>query len=469
MVFVVGKRAVPLVLMASLSVTALADVNPFAVNDGLIPDASAYQGPLFRFNYDYPSAVPEPVDMPWRQVLQGEPLSKAKAHDYVLVLKQFVEDPMRIFVTQPQVWNQHPQTGWYSMLWAGEAIPVTGWEGRDAIYGTYTGQIQAASVYAESGLTVDVRNHAAIYYNETAALALGRVWQDCDAATSVCEPSLASGEAQFPEGSVIIKAAAATATPEEWPVLEGAATWQIYRRPFNAQGTIPDQPPVVTDVRVAIFDIIVKDSVAAPETGWVFSTLVYDKDTEGEDAWDRMVPLGAMWGLDPNVNSALHPQQPLQQTYINPDAPAYATVTLGYGGRLSGPFDIAVKHNVLVDGLPVESLRSSSCMSCHGTVAYLPGSDRMLTYFYPAKPPISSPLNMYTPGSTEWNAWFTNRWGDQPQTDEAGAIALDYSTFLEMVLMNFASQQQKLQADFDPETYDAFWEKRRQRIQAFRH
>lgn len=463
------KQVLPVVLIATFSLPLAAEVNPFAVNDGNIPDVSEYDGPLFRFHYQYPTAVQEPLEMPWREVLDGMPLDKAKAHDYVLALKQFVEDPMRLLVTQPEAWNQHPQTGWYSMLWAGEDIPVTAWEGRDAIYGTYTGQIQAASVYADSGLTVDVRNHAAIYYNQTAAYALGRVWQACNPVTSSCSPSLMAGEAQFPEGSVIIKAAAATATPEEWPVLEGAAAWQIYRRPFNQQGTLHDQPPVVTDVRIAIFDIIVKDSVAAPDTGWVFSTLVYDKEVLGEDAWDRMVPLGAMWGLDPNVNSALRPEQPLEQTYINPEAPAYSTVTLGYGGRLSGPFDIAVKNDVSVDGELVNSLRSSACMSCHGTVSYLPDSDKMLTFLYPAKLPITRPLNMHTPGSDDWNAWFTNRWGDQAQTDEAGAIALDYSTFMEMVLMNYASQQQKQQNQLSDEAYEQFWETWRLHIQAFRH
>lgn len=460
------KRLLPAVLLAAFSLPLAAQVDPFAVNDGNIPDAEEYGGPLFTFNYHYPSRLQAPLEMPWRESLGGRSLDETTAYDYVMALKQFVENPMRTLVTQPKEWNQHPPRDWYSMLWAGEDIPMTGWEGREAIYGTYTGQIQSASVYADSGLTVDVRNHAAIYYNHTAAYALGQVWQTCEPVSTLCTPSLMAGEAQFPEGSVIIKAAAATATPEEWPVLEGAGTWQIYRRPFNHQGTLHDQPPLVTDVRVAVFDIIVKDSVAAPETGWVFSTLVYDREAEGDDAWDRMVLLGAMWGLDPNVDSALHPQQPLAQTYVNPEAPAYATVTLGYGGRLSGPFDIAVKHNVYVDGEVVERLPSSSCMSCHGTVAYLPGSDKMPTFFYPAKLPIDGhePLQMYSPGSHDWNEWFTNRLGDQVQTNEVGAIALDYSTFLEMVLMNFASQHQ-----LGDEAYEPFWEAWRLHMQAFRH
>ena len=460
------QRLIPVVLLAGFSLPLAAQVNPFAVNDGNIPDAAEYDGPLFQFNYHYPSILEAPRDMPWRASLDGMPLSKATAYEYVMALKQFVDDPMRMLVTQPEEWNRHPPTHWYSMLWAGEEIPTTGWEGREAIYGTYTGQIQSASVYADSGLTVDVRNHAAIYYNQTAAYALGQVWQACDPATTQCTPSLMAGEAQFPEGSVIIKAAAATATPEEWPVLKGAGTWQIYRRPLNQHGMVDDQPPMVTDVRVAIFDIIVKDSVAAPDTGWVFSTLVYDRDAEGDDAWDKMVPLGAMWGLDPTVDSAAHPQQPLAQTYVNPEAPAYSTVTLGYGGRLSGPFDIAVKYDVSVDGESVASLPSSSCMSCHGTVAYLPDSDQMTTFFYPAILPLNAdePMRMYPPGSEKWNAWFTNRLGDQVQTKEVGAIALDYSTFLEMVLMNYASQHQ-----LSGEAYEPLWEAWRRRIQAFRH
>ena len=64
----------------------------------------------------------------------------------------------------------------------------------------------------------------------------------------------------------------------------------------------------------------------------------------------------------------------------------------------------------------------------------------------------------------EWNAWFTNRLGDQVQTNEVGAIALDYSTFLEMVLMNYASQRQ-----LSGDAYDSLWEAWRQRVQAFRH
>lgn len=41
--------------------------------------------------------------------------------------------------------------------------------------------------------------------------------------------------------------------------------------------------------------------------------------------------------------------------------------------------------------------------------------------------------------SKKWNEWFQNRLGDVPQSKELGVIALDYSTFLEQVLMNYAA------------------------------
>jgi hypothetical protein len=47
-------------------------------------------------------------------------------------------------------------------------------------------------------------------------------------------------------------------------------------------------------------------SRTAPKTSWGFTTLVYDKDATG-DAWDKIIPLGAMWGNDPMINSAVDP------------------------------------------------------------------------------------------------------------------------------------------------------------------
>lgn len=415
-------------------------VDPFAVNNGAIPSASEYNGTLYSLHADYPKTYKKTIPMPWRDVLKGKPLTKENAYDYVLALKKYVRKSAKDFLENPEKWNKSSQKGWYGMLWAGDSVEKTGWEGRDAIYGTYTGQIMAKEVYSKYGLTVDIRNHAGIYYNEAGAYTLHKIWEACNERTKECVPSVMNNEAQFQEGAIVIKAAGVTATPEEWPVLKGAAKWQVYRKPFDLNGTIKDAQPKVTDLRVGIFDIIVKDSVASPKTGWVFSTLVYDRNASGKSVWDRMVPLGAIWGNDPDVNSAKNPDQELMENYINPNAPAWTKVTLGYGGRMSGPFDIAVKYNVEVNGTMVKALRSSSCLSCHGTSSYLPNNYHMNTFLYPAKAYKTQPWKMYTPGSEKWNEWFQNRAGNVPQSQEKGVIALDYSTFLEAVLMNYAAE-----------------------------
>lgn len=415
-------------------------VDPFAVNNGSIPATSEYSGTLYKLHANYPKTYEKTTPMPWRDVLKGKPLTKENAHEYVLALKKYVKKSAKDFLDNPEQWNQSSQKGWYGMLWAGDSVEKTGWEGRDAIYGTYTGQIMAKEVYSKYGLTVDIRNHAGIYYNETAAYTLHKVWEACNEKTKECVPSVMHDEAQFKEGAIVIKAAGVTATPEEWPVLEGAAKWQVYRKPFDLNGTIVDAKPKVTDLRVGIFDIIVKDSVASPKTGWVFSTLVYDRNASGDSVWDRMVPLGAIWGNDPDVNSAKNPHGELMENYINPNAPAWTKETLGYGGRMSGPFDIAVKYNVEVNGTIVKALRSSSCLSCHGTSSYLPNNDHMNTFLYPAKAYKTQPWEMYVPGSEKWNEWFQDRAGNVAQSQVKGAIALDYSTFLEAVLMNYAAE-----------------------------
>lgn len=84
-----------------------------------------------------------------------------------------------------------------------------------------------------------------------------------------------------------------------------------------------------------------KDAQSSPLTGWVFSTLVYDKDAPGVDVWDKMMPLGAMWGNDPASNSAQPNPPPLTENWINPAAPAYArNFDAGAGKKRSAQWQV---------------------------------------------------------------------------------------------------------------------------------
>ena len=61
------------------------------------------------------------------------------------------------------------------------------------------------------------------------------------------------------------------------------------------------------------------------------------KDAAGATGWDKMAPVGLMWGADPTLLPSSG-QKPAE-TQVNPKAPAYALNHLGWGGRMNGPVD----------------------------------------------------------------------------------------------------------------------------------
>ena len=80
--------------------------------------------------------------------------------------------------------------------------------------------------------------------------------------------------------------------------------------------------------------IAIKDSVASPQTGWVFVGFAYDTKATGASVWDKAVVVGAMWGNDPQfarTSSGQNPNGPLTETWVNPQSPAFARDTLGWG------------------------------------------------------------------------------------------------------------------------------------------
>ena len=50
--------------------------------------------------------------------------------------------------------------------------------------------------------------------------------------------------------------------------------------------------------------LAIRDSNANGTTGWVFATYSYDSSRGGAGWWERMVPVGVMWGNDPTLNQA---------------------------------------------------------------------------------------------------------------------------------------------------------------------
>lgn len=368
-----------------------------------VPSVAVYNAPLFKLSHDYPSVIPRRQSLPWCAALRGRSISDANAFAYIGALKRYVEPALMPFFTDTKSWTAS-RNGWFHEPWLGSE--------REAILGTYQGNGNPAHLF--KSLTEDESGYVLTLYDSVAAYTLGQVWGNTGGKVNLVEDA-----AQFREGSVIVKLAFSNINYPAWPVMEGAQTFFIY-------DTIPtaEQPQKGYQLRKVSFfqmDIIVKDSQTAPATGWVYSTFVYDKDAQGS-AWDKMVPLGAMWGNDPEVLSPLQPPfPPLKETVINPDAPAYSKETLGWGGRLSGPNDgavVPVAYDVKTRKR-YTNLAVSSCLSCHSTA-----QDAFESFLLPGPFPTSDSLLVYTPGSLEWNLWFRNSSGNGPFN--GGQVSLDY-------------------------------------------
>ncbi|GLS18456.1 hypothetical protein GCM10007874_14730 [Labrys miyagiensis] len=437
--------------------------DPFAANNGLYPTAQEWQGPYRVSNYNYP----ETAESAWLKKLedlrQKQPQLRGKltpdtAGLYVDALKQFLEPSMEAMIDRPDKFDP-AATNWYSMPWTGEGSPTStgatdSTSGREAILGSFSGQViqgssfklQAMAMMLKTGqqmqlaypdLLADMQNHTVIYYDPVAALMLRKVWAD------PLNPNARA--ADFPEGALVIKAGAVTATESQWPVVKGSAIWHVFRPPFQPYNdpNPPSNTPKVTELRVLQFDAIVKDSIASPDTGWVFITWVYKFNAPGPRPWDRLVALGAMWGNDPELAQypdGVGPSGKLQETWINPDAPDYARKTLGWGGRLSGPIDVSLRHGIVFTNgqIPGSGVRASSCMSCHGTSQY-----PFVANLYPSPnkifPKDGDTFLLYPPGSREWSWWFANRPGKEAQNkaNDVSAVGLDYDMLLTFALSNF--------------------------------
>lgn len=410
----------------------------------------------FEGSYGYPTSLPPPPagGFPWTASLKGQSITPETAGPYVQLLKAYISDDMLALLSDPRTrsapstWNA-AQRGWYNEPWLSSI--------RDGVHGLYTGSTCFSPVlFPKSGLKAPFTTYVLVFYNDIAGRSLSKVW-----GKTALAPNFANNAAQFDEGSIVVKAAFSSVGASEWAPMANALPWTIYTESFDCTTQTQAPTPSQFDVNFFQFDIIVKDTRAAPKTGWVFSTLVFDnrlaapegKPTPAQTAWTRMIPLGAMWGNDPQ---ATKPTDPLLENWINPAAPVYATETLGWGGRLSGPNDGAQQNppyytcsgkgcaaqaackdpatckKVEVGG---PNLAMSSCMSCHGVSQYameaflLPVPLQKITATgQPVPANVQGDLVFYQPGSKDWMQWFQSRPGTVPQKPLSARViaAADY-------------------------------------------
>jgi hypothetical protein len=448
-------------------------LNPFASHFGETPSKQEYDGQLFRGNFDYPKQKPDPKIYAWTKSLKGNKLNLDNAQRYLDLIKEHVTEDMRIMVNAPKKWiDSDNKKNWYNMAWAGQHFKKTGWHGAEPISGTLTGQVLNPGVFSEYGFDGPMQNHVTVYYDKTAAYTLNKLWKELD--PNGFYPNYTTEAAQFEQNAIVIKAAATDCSPNEWEVLKGTTQLPVYR-PIG-YGSKKTSKNVVQYLNWIQFDIIIKDTIAAPETGWVFATYIYDANSTGETTFDRLTLQGAMWGLDPEQ---MDPEKPLTETYLNPNAPAFGMANIGYGSRLSGPIDVAKVGGVKPDGtvkkvfvlneksglkggVTHDTYSASSCLSCHSTATYPYHTD-----FYPS--PMQRLVytdTIFHPKSTGWALYNTNRPGNEIIPAASGNnkayMALDYDLFLLFALTN-SGQLHHLHSNkkpLPPKGYNPEWLKK---------
>ena len=330
-----------------------------------------WPGPVFKLSQAYPKTLPPDEALPWADI---DPTKDPK--NYVDALYRYALEGN---VDVNWVVQDNPVRKWYHAPWM-----HYGTSGREFIHGlTRERSTPAASSPGKGELGPNqvhcAQNWAVGFFNAQGGYQTGQVWADPN------KPN--ASLAQFPEGTVIAKLLFTAAPVSEVPYLKNTFEWQgnIHVLP---EGTCPGSAAqrAPQTVRLLQMDLAVKDK-RATDTGWVFATMAYNGDAPGATPWDRMLPVGVMWG---NVVAT--------QQWINT---AVGTPQhLGHEGRLNGPVDNP----------------KSSCMSCHAT----------------AQTPAVSPM---IPPSGDTARWFKNYLGSQPF--DAGSTPTDYSLQLAMGIQNF--------------------------------
>jgi hypothetical protein len=353
-----------------------------AVQD--FPDARdepppGWTGPVFRLSQSYPTTMPALGDAPWLKFA-----FRSQAVDYLKAVLSYTLEGNTAVDFQGQ---NNPVRRWYHAPWLHANLR----SGREFIHGLTRERDSRPGDLAPTQ-THSVANWAVSMYNPRGGYVLGQVWQNRDAPDPM--------RARFPEGTVAFKLIFTTASVDQVPFLKGSLEWQADINRAKDAGPRPT-------LRLLQIDVAVRDSRADATTGWVFGTFIYDGNAAGATAWNRMVPIGDMWGNDPEQ---LTNNGPLTETVINPAARSLVQ-HLGYQGRLNGPIDN----------------RASSCLSCHST-AQIPSD---------LSQPTVSPVPPTGAGSAVLARYFRNVAAATAFTD--GQLPLDYSLQLQNGVANWAA------------------------------
>lgn len=341
-----GTLAKIAICATGLLLGSVAMGQPFPSYSDFHPVDPTWTGPKFKLSQDYPTAVPATTSYPWQSIdfkTAWKPYLKAVL-DYSLEGNTAL-DWYDVGANPVRPWFHAP------------ALHVDECKGREFIHGLTRERVSRPyELHEKQGSFAE--NWAVGLYNEPGGWVMGRVWGTSGAP----DPS----KADFPEGAVSIKLLFTAAKITEVPYLENSLEWDahIYTQANNpCPGSGPVAPRSLAKMHLLQIDLGVRDSRSP--TGWVFGTYVYSAAQPGSTVYDRLVPVGIMWGNDPTVATDMNKagsfiNADLKESILNPDLLAQPPghdygknaymVHHGLGGRLNGPVDNPI----------------SACLSCHG-------------------------------------------------------------------------------------------------------
>jgi len=383
-----------------LSATFLVLAIPATTTAGTFPDShdqvpAGWTGAVFRLSQQFPATDPSratpPPTYPWQQIdFHTKPAEYIKAvFDYVQEGNREVDWAVQNNAVRP----------WYHAPWM-----HSGEKGREFVRGLTRERFTPAPRPGETGelgpqQTACAQNWAVGFLNAPGGYVLGQVWANPDAPDPL--------KALFPEGTVAAKLLFTAASLDQVPYLNGTLEWDanIDTLPAGDTRCTNSSGRSIQKVRLLQMDLAIRDKRADDTTGWVFATYSYDGSRGGAGWWERMVPVGVMWGNDPNLNlAAFNAGTRVTQSWINPDlrTPQH----LGYLGRLNGPVDNP----------------KSSCLSCHMT-AEVPARTNIL-------PPNPTPAEPDRP-----MPWFRNM--PAGNSLDQRSIGTDYNLQISNGIQNF--------------------------------
>jgi hypothetical protein len=348
--------------------------------------------PKFVLSQDYPATLPAPENYPWKQID-----FRTQGLDYLRSVLAYVYEGN---VTGPveRTWQVHinPVRKWYHTPW----MEVSK-NGREFVRGLTRERTSVEGELWSDPPSPLVQNWAVGFYNPPGGFIIGQMWKD------PANPDPAAAQ-EFPDGTVAAKLLFTAATPQDVPYLRGSVQWlaNIHSMIDCRIRDMPDDSPPcerrIQPVRLLQIDVAIKDSRANATGGWVFGTFVYDGSAPGQTPWERMIPVGVMWGNDPGISpDSIKAGDQLKESVIN--RAKMPTQHLGCAGRLNGPVDNPV----------------SSCMSCHARAQF----------------PAPAMVPRSCDSSAASLSFFTNVTKDSPRP--AGTLWFDYSLQLSTAFENF--------------------------------